>query len=173
MRKFIWGVLAISLVAGAHTAEGMSTTDFVGQASEGSLAQVQVARLAIRKGVAPEVRAFAQRLFVEHRRSNDYLERIARMKGLAMVRELGPAHAKAIEELSALSGEDFDAAFARRMTIEHERALSLFTEGAGLPDPELADVASWTLARLQERNEALALLSAAGGQPQIAAQRAK
>jgi putative membrane protein len=173
MWKVIWGILATLLVAGVHASEGISTTDFVGQASEASLAQVQAARLAIKKGVAPEVRAFAQRLFVEHRRSNDYLERVARMKGLAMVRELSPARATAIEDLSVLSGEDFDAAFARQMAIEHERALSLFTEGAGLPDPEPADVASWTLARLRERNEALGQLIAAGGQQQIAAQRAR
>lgn len=173
MWKVIWGILATMLVAGAHAAEGISTTDFVSQASEASLAQVQVARLALKKGVAPEVRAFAQRLFVEHRRSNDYLERVARMKGLAVVRELSPARATAIEELSTLSGEDFDAAFARHIAIEHERVVSLFTEGSGLSDPELADVASWTLARLGERSAALGQLMAAGGQRQVAAQRAK
>jgi putative membrane protein len=173
MWKVIFGILATLLVAGAHAAEGISTTEFMGQASEASLAEVQAARLGIRKGVAPEVRAFAQRLFVEHRRSNDYLGRIARMKGLAMVRELGPARATAIEELSVLSGKDFDAAFARQMAIEQERALSLFTAGAGLPDPELAEVASWTLARLRERDEALGRLVAAGGQQQVAEQRAR
>ena len=90
-----------------------------------------------------------------------------------MVRELSPARTTAMEELSALSGEDFDAGFARQMAIEHERAVSLFTEGAGLPDPELADVASWTLSRLRERDEALAQLIAVSGQQQVAAQRLK
>lgn len=117
------------------------------------MAEVEKGKLAAQKAGAPEVRAYGQRMVTDHTRSGAELDEIAKRKGLAPAKALGPKQGKALEELRSKSGAQFDAAFARQMVADHNEAVALFTLAERLGDEELAGFASRTLPALRDHQQ--------------------
>jgi putative membrane protein len=55
-----------------------------------------------------------------------------------------------VDKMSAMSGAQFDAAYAKNMAEDHAKAISLFKEAGQGSDPALAGFANKTLPTLQE-----------------------
>lgn len=154
MKKLLTGVLAVFVtVHAAHADEKLTSAEFVAKASEAGMAEVEKGKLAAQKASAPEVRAYGQRMVTDHTRSGAELDQIASRKGLAPAKTLGPKHSKALEELRAKSGAQFDAAFEQQMVADHNEAVTLFTSAEKLGDEELAGFASRTLPTLRDHQQ--------------------
>jgi putative membrane protein len=110
---------------------------FIKDASEGSLAEVNFAKLALQKSQDPNVRKFAEKMITDHEKL------IEDMKPLAVKYGVHPSgtpvmdHAK-YEELKMKSGQSFDYAYVEAMVKDHNDDLQKFiTEENSTSDPEL------------------------------------
>jgi len=110
---------------------------FIKDASEGSLAEVNFAKLALQKSQDPNVRKFAEKMIHDHEML------IEQMKPFAVKYGVHPSgtpvmdHAK-YEELKMKSGQSFDYAYVEAMVKDHNDDLQKFiNEENSTSDPEL------------------------------------
>ncbi len=116
---------------------------FIMKAAEGNLLVVALGRLALSKGVSPDVKAFGMRLVSDHSRAYDELRQIAARRGIAVPTQLDAAGKMMVDQMSNLSGNTFDKAFAEHMVQDHEGDVRDYRRAAkGLRDPELRDWAA-------------------------------
>jgi putative membrane protein len=126
-------------MCGAGFAQDTKSADksFIKDASEGSLAEVNFAKLALEKSKDPNVRKFAQQMITDHEKLiND-------MKPFAVKYDVKPSgtpvmdHAK-YQELKLKSGISFDRAYVEAMVKDHNDDLKTFiNEENATADPEL------------------------------------
>lgn len=107
--------------------------DFVNRAATGTGSEIELGELARQRGYSPAVRSFGAHIRAEHGRIHARLMALA--PRLGMVASQVPPNLAA---LAALSGPQFDAAFAADQVTDHHQALALFEGEAqtGL-DPQL------------------------------------
>jgi len=110
---------------------------FIKDASEGSLAEINFAKLALEKSKDPNVRKFAEKMITDHEKL------INSMKPFAVKYDVKPSgtpimdHAK-YQELKMKSGTDFDRAYVEAMVKDHNDDLKKFLdEENSTADPDL------------------------------------
>lgn len=106
------------------TASGAN--EFLGQALQDSLAEIELCELALQQTENDEVKVFAQRMIDEHSKLGQEIEKLAGKSKIALPRDLRAEHESMKEELSALSGDDFDRKFVERVVREHEKDVKVF-----------------------------------------------
>lgn len=135
------------------TPAGMSSQDhkFVMEAAMGGLMEVELGRLAAQRGMSDVVKQFGQRMVDDHSKANQELMTLASTKGMTLPTALDDKHQKDVAKLSAMSGAEFDRAYARHMLKDHEKDVKDFerqsTRGG---DPDIRAFATKTLPTLQE-----------------------
>jgi putative membrane protein len=132
---------------------GMSSIDqhFLKEAAQGGLAEVQLGQLAIQKATNPDVKQFAQRMVNDHTQANAQLKEIARSKDLVLPRSLNAKDKTTKENLSSLSGKQFDKAYMADMVKDHTKDVAEFQkESSNSQDSALKGFASKTLPTLQD-----------------------
>ena len=126
-------------ICGAGLAQDTKSADksFIKDASEGSLAEINYAKLALEKSKDPNVRKFAQQMIHDHEML------IEKMKPFAVKYDVKPSgtpvmdHAK-YEELKLKSGTSFDRAYVEAMVKDHNDDLKKFIdEENSTADPAL------------------------------------
>jgi putative membrane protein len=135
------------------TVSALSDADkeFVIQAGQGGLAEVQMGQLASQKAVNADVKAFAQRMVTDHGKANEELTSLANTKGLAMPTEPAEKHKQAISHLSGLSGAEFDKAYMMHMVEDHEMDTTEFEKASqSAQDTDVKAFAAKTLPTLQD-----------------------
>ena len=130
--------LAVGM-CGTSFAQDTKSADksFIKDASEGSLAEINYAKLAIEKSKDPNVLKFAHQMITDHTKL------IESMKPFAVKYDVKPSgtpvldHAK-YEELKMKSGTDFDRAYVEAMVKDHDSDLKDFIKEINTTsDPEL------------------------------------
>jgi putative membrane protein len=126
-------------MCGAGFAQDTKSADktFIKDASEGSLAEINFAKLALEKSQDPNVRKFAEKMIHDHEAL------IQSMKPFAVKYDVKPSgtpimdHAK-YQELKMKSGISFDRAYVEAMVKDHTDDLKKFIdEENSTSDPEL------------------------------------
>src|SRR5690606_34428901 len=123
---------------------------FLMQAIQGDLAEIALGELAQQKGESDEVREYGEKLVQDHSRSLEEARQLAEAEGIEVPEEPSPEAQQMHEQLTQLSGDEFDREFIRHMVEDHEKAIGLFetqTEGS---DTETAEYAEETLPVLEE-----------------------
>jgi len=123
---------------------------FVKLASQGALAEMELAQLAEDKTQDPRIQSFAQRMLRDHSAANEELESLARTKGWAVPTALDGRQKATLDKLQAKSGAEFDTAFARQMQDDHAKAVALFESATRSSDAELASWATKMLPTLKQ-----------------------
>jgi putative membrane protein len=123
---------------------------FVKDAALGSLAEVEIGRLAAQKATSAEVKQFAQRMVDDHGKANAQLSTIAAQKSIATPTELTGKEKKALDKLSKASAEDFDRTYMRMMVDDHKKDVTEFKKAASsATDSDVKTFASSTLPTLE------------------------
>jgi putative membrane protein len=141
MKKLEIAALALAALtmSGSAMAQDTKSADktFIKDSSEGSLAEVNYAKLALQKSQDTNVRKFAQQMITDHEKL------ISDMKPFAAKYDVKPSgtpimdHAK-YQELKMKSGTDFDRAYVEAMVKDHNDDLQKFiNEENSTADPEL------------------------------------
>lgn len=154
MKAILAVVAAVAMSPAALSAAPPTPAEFVAKASESGMAEVELGKLAAKKGASDAVRQYGQKMVTDHTKANAELAKLAAPKGLKPAKAMNAMHAKALKDLSAKAGADFDAAYAQQMVIDHDQAVALFTAASALPDRDLAGFAARTLPVLQAHNDA-------------------
>jgi len=135
----------------APSAKASPDEKFVKEAALGSLAEVEIGRLAAQKATSAEVKQFAQRVVDDHEKANAQLSSIAAKKGIAAPTELTDKEKKALDKLSKASAEDFDRTYMRMMVDDHKKGVSDFKKAANATtDSDVKAFASATLPTLED-----------------------
>jgi putative membrane protein len=142
MKRIGIGIAVVGLAAcmcGAVQAQDTKSADktFIKDASEGSLAEINYAKLALEKSKDPNVRKFAQQMITDHEKLINDMKPLAAKYNVKLG---GPAmmdHAK-YTELKMKSGQSFDYAYVEAMVKDHNDDLQKFVDEENkTADPDL------------------------------------
>lgn len=165
VRAFAWVavVLMATLLASAQTSQKSSKSgnnsnqqlssadrQFLHKAAEGGQAEVQLGQLAQEKAQDPKVKQFGERMVKDHSEANQKLESLASSKGVDVPTKLNAKDEKTKDELSKLSGAQFDRAYMNHMVKDHTKDVSEFRkESKSAKDPDVKQFAAQTLPTLE------------------------
>jgi putative membrane protein len=132
--------------------QNMEDKQFLHKASEGGVAEVELAKLALQKSSNDGVKAFAQKIIDDHTSLNDSMKPIAESLGVLPAKRMSKTDQAEYDKLNALSKDDFDKAYITCMVKDHRQDLHEFREEAATAeDPALKD-ASMKGARVIHRH---------------------
>jgi len=133
------------------TTTAVNDNDFAKEAAEGGMAEVKLGQLAEDKGSSQAVKDFGKRMVDDHTAANEKLKTVASSENITLPGELSKKDQKTYDQLSKLSGEAFDRAYAKDMVRDHQHDIAAFKEEAsGGQKAAIKDFASQTLPTLQE-----------------------
>jgi putative membrane protein len=128
-----------------------SDRQFIMEAAQGGMAEVELGQLAADKAESSAVKQFAQRMVTDHGKANDELKSLAQSKNITLPADLDAKHKATKDRLSKLSGAQFDRAYMQDMVSDHQKDVSEFKkQSTSAKDAELKAWAAKTLPTLQE-----------------------
>ena len=146
------GAKAAGWPARASSATSPSAADkqFIQDAADGSLAEIELGKVAMRKATNPQVKDFAKRMVADHSFSKDQIEKLAASKGLSLPQHLGKDNKAVKDHLEKLSGTQFDSAYMAEMLRDHKKDLETYShQSRSANDGEVKSFAAKTLPILQ------------------------
>jgi len=163
--KILAAILVGALcVTSISQAENLTNEEFVKKAAASGLAEVNLGKLGAQKATNPEVKAFAEKMVVDHTKANNELKAIAKAKGLEVPTEPDMLHKAMMEKFVHQKADaDFNHDFMQQMVRDHEKTVELFKEASTDPelDPEIRAFAKKTLPSLQDHLKKAQTLEAA------------
>jgi putative membrane protein len=137
---------------GNGKATGMTTDQvFVKDAAIGGMAEVALGQLASTKATNDKVKAFAQRMVMDHGKANDELKTLASSKNMTLPATVDAKHKATHDRLAKLSGAAFDRAYVSDMVADHRKDVAAFTrQAASATDHDVKQFAAKTLPTLEE-----------------------
>ena len=132
---------------------GISSRDreFLMDVAMDGLMEVELGRIAAQQGSSDAIKQFGQRMVDDHSKANTELTTLASSKGITLPTSIDDKHRGEITKLSAMSGADFDRAYAKMMLKAHEKDVSEFEKESNRGgDADIKAFAAKTLPTLQE-----------------------
>ncbi len=127
--------------------------EFLTTAIQAGLAEVQLARLALETARDEQVRGFAERMVEAHTAANQQLVSLAETAGMTPPTEMDQQHQTLHEQLSQLSGEEFDRRYMQGQVQDHQMAVELFSTEATQPSGPVDQLVEQLLPTLREHLE--------------------
>jgi putative membrane protein len=119
---------------------------FAVQAANNGMADIELGRLAVKRGLDKRVKNFGAMMIKEQIKANSKLQAIAKNKKITLPEDIDADDRKVIDELDKKKGKDFDTAYLTEMTQDHEHNIKLFqTATTQLMDPDLRSFAAKNL----------------------------
>ena len=129
---------------------------FATDAANGGMAEVALGKLAQTKAANAQVKSFADMMVTDHTKANDELMAIAKAKNITLPTAPDADHQKKLEDLSKLSGKDFDKAYVDAMVDGHKKTLDLMNTAAkNCKDADLKAFAAKTAPIVQTHLDAI------------------
>ena len=134
---------------------------FAASATSGGLAEIEMGKLAIKKGVDKRIKNFGAMMVKEHTKANAKLEAIARSKKVKLLNTITPEDQGIISELAKNNGKDFDKAYTTAMIKDHESDIKVFNDASKqLMDPEIRAYATKNVLTLKRHLDAINMIKA-------------
>src|SRR5262245_58656000 len=128
---FLSGGMALSAETKTDTGKLSSAdSEFVKDAAQGGLMEVQLGKLAQDKASDEKVKEFGKRMEQDHGKANAELNKIASDKGIKLSADLDKKHKSKIDKLAKLSGAEFDRRFMQDMVSDHKEDIKKFQREA-------------------------------------------
>ncbi len=143
-------LVALTFLMAASAALADAPSDFLTKATQISMAEVALGKLAQKNAQSAGVNALGVRLERDHARIGKILATVAREKGVTVPVSLEGGGGSAMESLSAKTGAEFDAAYTAQMVSDQTKAVALFTAAAESGDADLSQLAKMVLPTLRE-----------------------
>ncbi|HTH51679.1 MAG TPA: DUF4142 domain-containing protein [Pyrinomonadaceae bacterium] len=135
-----------------------SPEDFVKDAAQGGMAEVEMGKLAASKAKDPEVKKFGQMMVTDHTAAGNELKALAGKKNMQLPADMG-SHKDDVDDLS--KSTDFDKDYVDAMVDDHETDVKMFERfSQNGSDPELKAFAAKTLPTLQKHLDAIKAIQA-------------
>ncbi|HEY0029908.1 MAG TPA: DUF4142 domain-containing protein [Bacteroidia bacterium] len=104
--------------------------DFVVEAADAGMYEVQVAALAKSNATSNKVKELASHMFTDHTKANEELKKVAAKKNITIPTKLSDKKQNKFDKLLKLKGEDFDKEYTDMMVDDHEDDIKLFEKEA-------------------------------------------
>lgn len=117
--------VAVAMSLGAQ-AQSHSDKAFLEKNSQGNVAEVELAKLALKKSQNPEVRAFAQKMVHDHEMLGKSMAPLMAKAGVQPSVSLNGEHQRLYNKLNGLQGKEFDQEYVQAMDKDHHEDLSDF-----------------------------------------------
>lgn len=142
--------------------------EFMAKAAIGGMEEVELGRMAVQKGVSPDVKKFGERMAEDHAKAGNELKGLAGQKNVSLPMALDAQHQEDVDKLSKLSGAAFDREYMSMMVKDHVEDVAEFERAAASSsDSDLKAWAAKTLPTLREHLQmaqaAAAKVGAGGG----------
>jgi putative membrane protein len=124
--------------------------EFLTKAIQAGAAEVQISQLALEKSLNEQVRGFAERMVRDHTAANQKLLSLAEAGGNSPPTEMDQKHQAIFQQLSQLSGEEFDRQYMQGQVQDHQAAVKLFGSEATQPSGPVDALAGELLPALRE-----------------------
>ncbi len=132
MKTFVIGLLATTAVSIpiAYADDSLSSSDraFVAMVSQGGMFEVKAGQAAADKGSTQDIKDQGFTEAHDHQLVGDKLKSIATANGLEFPQSLNSQFQKELDDLTALSGPAFDAAYLRDMKDIHAKDGAAFAK---------------------------------------------
>lgn len=132
--------------------------NFMNDAVQGDLSEIKMGKLAQQKGQSERVKQFGQMLEQDHSQHLQKAKQTAEQLGLSTPSEPTNKQTTMYDNLSQLSGTQFDRQFAEDMVSDHKQDISKFQKEAKSRGP-LGDFAQQTIPTLQKHLQTAESLS--------------
>ena len=144
--------IALATLGMAVAAPAINKADqnFVKQAIQGNLAEVELGKLAQEKSMNDGVRSFGDMLVKDHSAGNEKATAVASAIGVTPPSEPSKKQKAMYDRLSKLLGSAFDRQFARMMVEDHQKDIKEFEKEAKSSNQQIAEFAKDTLPTLQK-----------------------
>ena len=127
-----------------------SDKQFLLNAAQGGMTEVELGKLAQEKGSSADVKQFGSHMVMDHSKANDQLKAVAAKKGISVPEALDAKHQAMVDHFSHLSGSAFDHAYVHAMVRDHEKDAAAFREASSnAQDPDVKSFAQDTLKVIQ------------------------
>jgi putative membrane protein len=126
MKQLLIAALAAMTLAGCGP---VNTDKFVSTAATAGKFEIETSELAVTKSARNDVKQFAQEMITDHKAAADKLNAAVVASGRpAPSATLDADHARRLDQLKALSGDDFDKLYISQQLNAHEEAVDLFSK---------------------------------------------
>jgi putative membrane protein len=133
--------------------------EFTVKAASGSMAEVELGKMALQKGVSKQVKNFGAMMVTDHQKINNLIKALAVTKNISIPKAPGTDEQNIISKLSGKSGKDFDKGYIDDMIYDHKADIKLFeTAAKKCLDPDVKSFAAKTLPILQEHLDAISAI---------------
>jgi putative membrane protein len=112
------------------TSKGNADTTFAMKAAGGGMAEVAMGKLAAQKSTNANIKKFASMMVMDHGKANYELMALGKSKNMMMPTKLDADHQKKMDDLSKMSGKDFDKAYVDAMVDGHKKTYDLMQDEA-------------------------------------------
>lgn len=141
--------------------DAVPTTFYIPQAGISDMYEIQAAELAIVRGKSPEVKAFAQMMINDHKKSSAALRQFVadNPTNIAIPKNLDARRSAMISNLRSAGDQEFDAQYIGQQAAAHQEALNLHKSYASRGDyPALKKLAQSTVAMIEGHHKAAVAL---------------
>lgn len=130
--------------------------EFIVDAANGGMTEVELGKLASQKGISKQVKNFGLMMVKDHSKINNMVKAIAVTKNISIPKAPGVKEQKTISKLNGKSGKDFDKAYIDDMIDDHKKDIKAFQAAAKkCLDPDVKSFAAKTISILQEHLDAI------------------
>jgi putative membrane protein len=106
------------------------STDFLVDAFNGGMTEVQLGDLAQRKAVDGSVKSFGTMMVNDHTSANNQIKSLALERNVSLPASIGDENKKLVDDLSNKSGKEFDIAYINAMIDDHEKDIKEFEKAS-------------------------------------------
>jgi putative membrane protein len=137
--------------SGNSAKPSVSDQRFMKEAAQGGMAEVELGKLAVQNASSDEVKKFGQRMVDDHSKANDKLKELASAKGVTLPQAPNARQKATKDQLSKLSGDQFDKAYMKDMLKDHKQDIAAFqSESNTGHDADVKNFATQTLPTLRD-----------------------
>lgn len=102
--------------------------EFTRDAYRCGLFKIRLGGLTASKAKSDSVKVLARQMIVDHTRTNEQLKTIAAAKNITLSDSLSTEDQKHYNDLSTMSGTDFDKTYVQLMITDHKKAIERFKD---------------------------------------------
>ncbi len=123
---------------GSPSSTAAQDKTFLMNSAEGSMAEIAMSKLALRKSKNDDVKTYAQKMIDDHTKLIADMKPFADQMGVQPPAKLKPAHQQEAQRLKNMFGEKFDKEYITAMVADHHKDLGEFkTEETTTANPDL------------------------------------
>jgi putative membrane protein len=99
---------------------------FVIDAAPSGMGEIELGKLAASKAQSAEVKAFGQKMVEDHSKAIEDVKMLMVQKKVLLPSDMMPTHIETMNNLSKLSGADFDKEYVKAMVQAHEKDVAAY-----------------------------------------------